>query len=474
MKTNVATLVITIVLILVVFLMDLWLPGEIAAGVAYVLAVAVSFGANVRGFPVAVACCCSVLLLLGFGIRQGDTPDQNLLINQFLALFAVWVMAILTTRLQLVVHSEEEQRVPEAPVPSTPEPSPELSTSPPSYPRITQPPEPESDIGGIHERDMLDSLLHNIPDNIYFKDRDGRFLRVSNAKAERSGLRTPEEAKGKTDFDFFSREHAQKARLDEQKILETGKGLVGLEEKLIWADGHETWSSSTKVPLHDSEGQVVGTLGISRDITRQKEAEEALKRSQYRFRRLVDSDIIGIMITSTTGLITECNNAFLDIVGYSRSDLQGGLIRWDQMTPPEYRHLDEHAIQSLANSGRCEPWEKEYIRKDGQRVPVVVGVTSLDPKTTECMCFVLDMTSQKEIEAELRTAQIAATSASKAKSDFLANMSHEIRTPMNAIIGMTDLLLDTKLNRSQREYLSIVSESGEALLTLINDILDFS
>ena len=85
-----------------------------------------------------------------------------------------------------------------------------------------------------------------------------------------------------------------------------------------------------------------------------KEAEEALKRSQFRFRRLVDSDIIGIMITSATGLVTECNNAFLNIVGYTRSDLQAGLIRWDQMTPPEHRPLDEHALRQLATAGRCD------------------------------------------------------------------------------------------------------------------------
>ncbi len=180
------------------------------------------------------------------------------------------------------------------------------------------------------------------------------------------------------------------------------------------------------------------------------------------------------MVTSTTGLVTECNDAFLEIVGYTRPDLQAGLIRWDQMTPPEYRPFDEHAIDELAKAGHCDPWEKEYIRKDGRRVPVVVGVTSLDPKTTECLCFILDMSDQKKIEAELRAARKAADAASRAKSDFLANMSHEIRTPMNAIIGMTDLLLDTTVTKTQREYLNIVSESGEALLTLINDILDFS
>jgi PAS domain S-box-containing protein len=472
MRANLATLALTIVLILAVFITDVFLPMEIAAGVGYVLAVAVAFRANVPGFPIGVACTCSVLLLVGFGIGGSNAPMQTALANQFLALFAIWITAVLTSRLQRLILTVEEPQKAALPPPVSDAKAiaPQSARAPVSQPNDLA----STQTAGITERDMLESLLRNIPDNIYFKDREGRFLRVSNAKAKRSGLNSPEEAVGKTDFDFFAKEHALKAKQDEQQILQTGKSLVAIEEKLAWSDGHETWSSSTKVPLHDNQGNVVGTLGISRDITRRKEAEEALKRSQFRFRRLVDSDIIGIMITSTTGLVTECNNAFLNLVGYTRADLQAGLIRWDQMTPPEYRALDEHAIKQLATSGCCEPWEKEYIRKDGRRVSVVVGVTTLDPQTTECMCFVLDMTKQKEIEAELRKAQKAADSASKAKSDFLANMSHEIRTPMNAIIGMTDLLLDTHITKAQREYLSIVAESGEALLTLINDILDFS
>ncbi len=122
------------------------------------------------------------------------------------------------------------------------------------------------------ERHLLHTLMDTIPDNIYFKDREGRFIRVNNSMAQWFGLNDPMEAVGKNDFDFFSTEHAQQAFEDEQEILRTGVPLVGKEEKETWPDGSITWVSTTKEPLRDENGQVIGTFGISRDITALKNA----------------------------------------------------------------------------------------------------------------------------------------------------------------------------------------------------------
>jgi PAS domain S-box-containing protein len=199
------------------------------------------------------------------------------------------------------------------------------------------------------ERQLLTSLLDHVPDSIYFKDRASRFIRINQAMVRRFSLADAGEALGKTDFDFFSPEHAQPAFDDEKRVMETGEPIVGKEEKEVWPDGRIIWVSTTKMPLYDGRGQIIGTFGVSRDITDRKRIEEALQMAKE-----------------------------------------------------------------------------------------------------------------------------AAESASRAKSDFLANMSHEIRTPMNAIIGMTELALGTDLAPEQREYISLVKESGEALLQLLNDILDFS
>jgi diguanylate cyclase (GGDEF)-like protein/PAS domain S-box-containing protein len=119
-------------------------------------------------------------------------------------------------------------------------------------------------------------LMENIPDTIYFKDKEGRFLRISKSQAETLGVSDPEQALGKTDFDFFGAEHAQAAYEDEQEIIRTGQPVLDLEEVLDWPDRPSRWVSATKLPLRDQAGQIVGTFGISRDITARKRAEDQL------------------------------------------------------------------------------------------------------------------------------------------------------------------------------------------------------
>lgn len=123
------------------------------------------------------------------------------------------------------------------------------------------------------ERILLQALLEHLPDSIYFKDRQSRFLRVNTAKATRTSNRKPEELIGQTDFDHFTAEHAQPAFDAEQLIIASGDPLLDCEEKETWADGHVTWVSTTKLPLRDLDGTIIGTFGISHDITNRKRAE---------------------------------------------------------------------------------------------------------------------------------------------------------------------------------------------------------
>lgn len=131
-----------------------------------------------------------------------------------------------------------------------------------------------------HERYLLNALMDNLPHNIYFKDTQSRFLRINKAMARCFGLSDAAEALGKTDADFFTEEHAQQALADEQEIMRSDQPLVDKEEKETWPDGHVTWVSTSKIPLRSPEGGIIGTFGISRDITDRKRAEEQLQAAK--------------------------------------------------------------------------------------------------------------------------------------------------------------------------------------------------
>jgi PAS domain S-box-containing protein len=130
------------------------------------------------------------------------------------------------------------------------------------------------------ERALVRGLMDNIPDSIYFKDAEGRFLRINRGLAAHLGLRDPAEAVGKTDFDFFAEVHARRAWQDEREVIRSGRPLVGQEEREVLRDGRERWVSSTKMPFRDPDGRVVGMFGISRDITGRKRAEQELQRAK--------------------------------------------------------------------------------------------------------------------------------------------------------------------------------------------------
>lgn len=134
-----------------------------------------------------------------------------------------------------------------------------------------------------HEiQDMLvKAIMENIPDAIYLKDLKSRFLVVNKYFAEKHGINSPEDAMGKTDFDIFSEEHARQAFKDEQNIIKTGKPIINIVEKETWADIEDGWVTTTKIPLFNKEGSIVGTFGISRDITDKKKAEDKIKYMSF-------------------------------------------------------------------------------------------------------------------------------------------------------------------------------------------------
>jgi PAS domain S-box-containing protein len=214
---------------------------------------------------------------------------------------------------------------------------------------------------------------------------------------------------------------------------------------------------------------------------RRAETEQALLLSERRFARLSESGLLGILVCDLLGDTKDANDAFLSMVGYTREEMLSGQMRWADLTPPEWQHLDEEAVEQLKERGFTRTWEKEYWRKDGSRLPILVGVAMLND--CECIAFVLDITERRRFEelrgrsVELEAQNLRIQEANRLKSEFLANMSHELRTPLNSIIGFADILFDGEVpadSPKHREFIGHILRSGRHLLQLINDVLDLA
>jgi diguanylate cyclase (GGDEF)-like protein/PAS domain S-box-containing protein len=166
-------------------------------------------------------------------------------------------------------------------------------------------------------------LLDTLEDRIYFKDRQSKFLRINQALATRFGLRSPADAVGKSDVDFFPRDFAQRTYECEQQIIKTGKPVIDLEERTVWQDKTESWTLVTKMPFRDGRGQIIGTFGLSRDITEHKKAEEALRSSMALYHSLVQNLPQNIFRKDLDGRFTFANTQFCATIGRRLEEVLG-------------------------------------------------------------------------------------------------------------------------------------------------------
>ncbi len=339
-----------------------------------------------------------------------------------------------------------------------------------------------------YEKTLMKTLLRTLPDMAWMKNIEGVYY-YCNRHFEKLCGKPEEEILGKTDYDFFRHDEAEFFRLNDQRAIDRRQSCSNEEWLTHRRDGYCGLYLTTKTPVFDNHGQIIGVLGVARDITEQRRYENELKK----FSLTVEQSSHSVIITNLDGDIEYVNRHFTDITGYQKEEVIGkkpNLLKSGHTDPKIYKVLWSHL-----HDGKT--WHGEFINRT-KLGDIYIEETTIMPLRnvsgviTHYVAIKNDITEKKRIAEELenyryhlerlvktRTRELEqakqqAEEANRSKSSFLANMSHEIRTPMNAIIGFSNLLYDQIEESEQKEKLQKIITASKHLMNVINDILDLS
>ena len=355
------------------------------------------------------------------------------------------------------------------------------------------------------QHQLLQLVIKTIPDIVFAKDRDHKFIMGNQSFAERYGLDSPDGLIGKTDFDLYGEAEAKAFHAEEDLIFASNQPQINRQDSIIDREGNERWSLNSKYIIRNSQDKVMGLLGYSRDITELKTAELELQKHQNHLEELVRERTQDLeqaraslaraqeiahlgswewdIVENTLIWSDEVYNIF-DIKTAQFGNSHEALM---SLIHPEDQTRVQEAIDASLNTGVPYGIDHRLVRPDtSQRTVYQQGEVLLDEqgKAIRMVGTVLDITEQHQIEEELKKAKEEAEAANlhlqeldKLKSMFIATMSHELRTPLNSIIGFTGMMLQGisgEINERQADNLQRVYQSGKHLLSLISDIIDIS
>lgn len=359
------------------------------------------------------------------------------------------------------------------------------------------------------ERDLLHTLLENLPDRIYFKDEQSRFLRISRAVVEQFKVSDPAQAVGKTDFDFFANEHAQVALNDEQLVMRTGEPIIGKVERETLPDGSVTWALTSKLPMRDKTGRIIGNFGISRDITAIKRIESELAEERNLLRSLIDNlpDYIYVKDTQYRYAIDNiAHRLFLgakneqEVIGKKITDFFPPALV-EQFASDDQRIIEngeillnrEEPVTDVHGRKRWHSTTKVPLRNNDGQIVGLVGISrditarkeaeeklqqanaELAQSKTELEKVFTDLTKSHE---ELKSAQFQLIQAEKMQSvgRLAAGVAHEVKNPL-AILGMGIDYMTKNLVSPDANVGLILTDMNDAIKradAIILGLLDFS
>ncbi|MBD2593764.1 PAS domain S-box protein [Nostoc spongiaeforme FACHB-130] len=331
------------------------------------------------------------------------------------------------------------------------------------------------------QANLLNAILATSVDHIYIFDRAGCHQYISHGGAAILGFQ-PQEVVGKTLRDLnLPHDFVEQVEIQQQAVMVSGEPIKD-ECQLLTIEGLRDYEYIL-TPLRNHTQSIEGVIVVSRDITAHKKVEQSLRESEARFRRLFESNLLGVAFWNMEGFITDANDAYLQLVGYTRDEFAVvGKIDWREFTPLEYQDLDDRALADVQVSGVSQIYEKEYVQRNGKRVAVVLGIALLADCQDRGVAFVLDISDRKRAEQErdrlLQTERIArqeAEIANRIKDEFLAVLSHELRTPLNPILGWAKLLRNRTFDeKTTKQALETIERNAKLQTQLIEDLLDVS